>query len=178
MPFWFLSARREVGDRGACNPEQQGHELRDIVLIWNATGARIFMKLVVATLLSGLMTCHALVFAAEPEAAPRGPSEQRTLLGPGVLQRAVAREIAGLPTGAPRAHSKILLLQTHDGQSRGWAKRHPVLLGTLVGFGAGFGLGSALGRNGGIADWSAGFSAWVFGGIGAGAGATIGRFVE
>ena len=51
-------------------------------------------------------------------------------------------------------------------------KRHPVLIGSIIGFVGGFSVGLALG--GRIADWSSELAGVVIGGIGAGAGAIVG----
>ena len=106
--------------------------------------------------------------------ATRAP---RAMPGPDVFQRAITRE-AGLARSTAQADASLLLMQAQGAQSRSWAKRHPVLIGTLVGFGAGYGLGLGLGQGGGIQDWSAGFSGLVFGGVGAATGAVIGRLIE
>ena len=135
------------------------------------------MKVVVSALLTTLL-CHTLVFASEPEGVDSTRSAaQRVLVGPDVFQRAIALEARRAASPTPRADSNLLPRLQQDPQSGG-AKRHPVLIGTLVGLGAGVGVGLAVGQNGGIADWSAGFSGLVFGGIGAGVGAIIGRVLE
>jgi len=56
-------------------------------------------------------------------------------------------------------------------------KRHPVLIGSVIGFVGGFSVGLALG-DGRIADWSSEFAGVVLGGIGAGTGAVVGRLTE
>jgi hypothetical protein len=94
-----------------------------------------------------------------------------------VLQKAIAFEATRLARSTPTADFNILLLQPQAPQPRGWAKRHPVLLGTLVGLGVGYAAGWAIG-DGRIADWSNDMNSWVFGAVGAGVGAIVGRLVE
>ena len=131
------------------------------------------MRVVISALLITFL-CQTLGFAAEPE----GADSARVLVGPDVFQRAVALEARRAASSTPRTDSNLWLRRQPGPQSRRGAKRHPVLIGTLVGSGAGAGMGLAVGQNGGIADWSAGFSGLVFGGIGAGVGAIIGRVLE
>jgi hypothetical protein len=57
---------------------------------------------------------------------------------------------------------------------RSWIKRHPVLFGTLVGFGSGFLIGVAAGDDAVIEDFTAPMNGWFLGAIGAGGGAVIG----
>ena len=135
-------------------------------------------KQVVANLLFGLLACQTLVFAAEPEGlGSSGPSTERARLRPDVLQNAIAIEATRLARSTPMADFNVLRLQPQASQPRSWAKRHPVLLGTLIGLGVGYAAGWAVG-DGQIADWSDDFNSWVFGGVGAGVGAVVGRLVE
>ena len=60
---------------------------------------------------------------------------------------------------------------------RSWVARHPVLFGTLVGFGAGFAIGIMGGDDGVLDDYNAEFSGLVLGGIGVGIGATAGAVI-
>ena len=55
--------------------------------------------------------------------------------------------------------------------------RHPVLFGTLIGFGGGFLIGYVPGDDGVFDDFTAGFNGLVLGGIGAGIGAGLGAIV-
>ena len=136
------------------------------------------MKVVLSALLTTLLMGPTLLFAAEPERVDsRRSGVQRALVRPDVFRRAIAEATRAAPP-IPRPGSDVLLMLQQARQSRTGARRHPVLIGTLVGFGAGAGLGVAVGQNGGIADWSAGFSGLVLGGIGAGVGAIIGRVLE
>jgi hypothetical protein len=139
----------------------------------------VYMKVVVSALLTTLVMGQTLVFAAEPERvdSPRS-GVQRALFQPDVFRRAIALEATRAAVPIPRPGSNILLMLQRDRQSRTGVRRHPVLIGTLVGFGAGVGVGVAVGQNGGIADWSTGFSGLVLGSIGAGVGAIIGRVLE
>jgi len=67
--------------------------------------------------------------------------------------------------------ANLLAASVDQKENRSWMKRHPVLFGTLVGFGVGFTVGVA---SGGGSDVSAGGMGLYFGAIGAGAGALIG----
>ena len=62
-------------------------------------------------------------------------------------------------------------------QSRGWIGRHPVVFGTLVGFGGGFLIGYLPGDDAVFNDGAAGFNGLVMGAVGSGIGAAIGVFV-
>ena len=136
------------------------------------------MKVVISALLT-ICFCQTLVFAAEPEGANFTRSvAQRVLIGPDAFHKSIALETRRAALLTPRSDSTLLLRLQRDPQSRSGARRHPVLIGTLVGLGAGIGVGLAVGQDGGIADWSAGFSGLVLGGIGAGVGAIIGRVLE
>ena len=140
---------------------------------------KAYMKVVVSALLTILSMGQTLAFAAEPERVDSTRSGvQRVLFRPDAFRRSIALEATRAALPIPRPGSNVLLMLQRDRQSRTGARRHPVLIGTLVGFGAGAGLGVAVGQNGGIADWSAGFSGLVLGGIGAGVGAIIGRVLE
>jgi hypothetical protein len=63
-------------------------------------------------------------------------------------------------------------------QKRKWIGRHPMLFGSLIGFGAGFLAGYLPGDDGVFHDFTAGFNGLVLGGIGAGAGAIVGYTIE
>ena len=133
---------------------------------------------VVVTLVLGMLASQAVVFAAEPDGLGASASTaQRVLLQSDVLHKAIAFEATRLAILTPIADLNVLLQQPQAPQPRSWAKRHPVLLGTLVGLGAGYATGWAIG-DGRIADWSNDMNSWVFGAVGAGAGAIVGRFVE
>lgn len=67
-----------------------------------------------------------------------------------------------------------------DQQKQGWIGRHPVLFGALAGFGAGFALGYPTGNSAARGDPSSDYltpeeKGLLFGGIGAGVGALIGK---
>lgn len=61
---------------------------------------------------------------------------------------------------------------------KGWIKRHPVVFGTIVGFGSGFLIGYAAGDDGIFYDFTAGASGIILGGMGAGAGALVGKMTS
>ena len=96
---------------------------------------------------------------------------------PGVFQRAVASNATRitLARSVPRRSSHSPLQQTRQGRSL--IGRHPVLFGTLVGFGAGFLVGYLPGDDGVFDDFTAGFNGWVLGGVGGGIGAGVGAIV-
>jgi hypothetical protein len=68
--------------------------------------------------------------------------------------------------------------QSVPSEPRTWIARHPVLFGTLVGFGTGFLIGYLPGDDGVFDDFVASFNGLVIGGIGAGAGAVVGYAVS
>lgn len=101
----------------------------------------------------------------------------RVLLRSDVLHKAIAFESTRLARLTLPADVNVLLRKPQPPQPRSWAKRHPVLLGTLVGLGAGYATGWAIG-DGRIGDWSDDMNSWVFGAVGAGVGAIVGRLLE
>lgn len=74
------------------------------------------------------------------------------------------------PAGSPFFN----LRQQTSSLNRSFIKRHPVLVGALLGFGVGFTIGIASGDDGVFNDFTAGFNGLVLGAIGAGVGASIG----
>ena len=94
----------------------------------------------------------------------------------GWLQRSVDREMARLTRA--RADSTFEVVQQQPGpQKRNWIQRHPVLFGTLVGFGGGFLIGFLPGDDAVLDDFDASFNGLVVGGVGALAGAIVGEVV-
>jgi hypothetical protein len=93
------------------------------------------------------------------------------------LERAADREVRRLRRSAVFLDSALRPRQQPVPQKRSWIGRHPVLFGTLVGFGAGFLIGYVPGDDGVFDDFVASFNGLVIGGIGAGAGAAIGAAV-
>ena len=108
-------------------------------------------------------------FATAGHPPPRGSS-------PDWLRTALANETHRTLSGltARRLSSGE---QSAGQRQRSWIGRHPALVGALVGFGGGFVIGYASGRDGVFDDQDAAFSAWVLGGVGAGAGALVGVIV-
>ena len=104
-------------------------------------------------------------------------SPQPNIASPGWLKRAVAREVARPSTSVSFASSRFLLVLQQAQQKRTWIGRHPVLFGTLVGFGGGF-LSGFLPADGVFHDFTAGFAGIVWGGLGAGTGALVGGIVS
>ena len=74
----------------------------------------------------------------------------------------------------PFSDSALLRVQQPEQQQRSWIGRHPLLFGTLVGFGAGFLIGYLPGDDGVFYDFTADFNGLVLGGVGAGVGALVG----
>ena len=68
-------------------------------------------------------------------------------LAAGWLKRAASRELARLNLAAASTDSALLRVQQPGRRKRSWIGRHPVLFGTLVGFGGGYLVGVA-GRRG------------------------------
>jgi hypothetical protein len=61
---------------------------------------------------------------------------------------------------------------------RNWITRHPILFGTLLGFGSGFVIGFAGGDDGVFYDFTASANGLFVGGIGAAGGAAIGFIIS
>jgi len=76
-----------------------------------------------------------------------------------------------------RSPSLGALQQPRQQQRLGWIGRHPVLFGTLVGFGGGFLIGYSRGDDGVFDDFTAEFNGLVLGGVGAGVGAMSGAIL-
>ena len=91
------------------------------------------------------------------------------------LLRAASTELARIRVSGPSVEFSSPRLQ--PAQSRSWIGRHPVIFGTLVGFGAGFLIGYLPGDDAVFDDFVAEFNGVVIGGVGAGIGAAIGAFV-
>jgi hypothetical protein len=96
------------------------------------------------------------------------------LLASDSLARSIATEIARLNESTPRDPRFMGLRQQGSSGNRNWIQRHPVLFGTLVGFGTGFLIGYLPGDDAIFEDFTAEFNGLVLGGIGAGAGALVG----
>ena len=90
------------------------------------------------------------------------------------LTRAVSREVASMNLSEALSDSSLLRLQQPGSRKRSWIGRHPVLFGTLAGFGAGFLIGYLPGDDGVFDDFVAEFNGLVLGGVGAGVGALVG----
>ena len=90
----------------------------------------------------------------------------------GWLERSMDREVARLVI-SPLQAAAFRAFPQPQSQQRGWAQRHPRLLGALVGFGAGFLIGFLPGDDGVLDDFDASFNGLVIGGVGALTGAVI-----
>jgi hypothetical protein len=92
----------------------------------------------------------------------------------GWLKRAVSREVSSMNLSGAFPAAALPRVQQARQQKRSWIRRHPVLFGTLVGFGAGFLIGYLPGDDGVFDDFTAEFNGLVLGGVGAGVGALFG----
>jgi hypothetical protein len=95
----------------------------------------------------------------------------------GWLRRAASRELARVNLSAASAEPAWLRVRQPGQRKRSWIGRHPVLFGTLVGFGGGFLVGYLPGDDAVFYDFTAEFNGLVLGGVGAGAGALVGAIV-
>lgn len=91
--------------------------------------------------------------------------------------RVGARKGRGLKLSIRLTDSAFLIVQERGPQKRSWIARHPVLVGTVVGFGGGFIIGYLGGDDGVFDDFTASFNGVLVGGIGAGVGAAVGGLV-
>ena len=71
----------------------------------------------------------------------------------------------GIERAARRDASWFRVTQASTPRQRGWAARHPVLLGALIGFGSGFLMGYLPGDDGVFDDFTAGFNGSVMEGL-------------
>ena len=133
------------------------------------------MRKLIIVMLVCVTANHSTVLAAEPSNEhSQNPNLRATSLAPGWLAVAAAREVTRLTLPAPSTKVAVLPVQQQGQQKRSWIGRHPVLVGTLVGFGAGFVIGYLPGDDGVLDDFTAGFNGLVLGGVGAGTGALMG----
>ena len=88
-----------------------------------------------------------------------------------------SREVSPFQRSTALSTSRLTAPQHTGTRKRSWIRRHPVLLGTLVGFGGGFAIGYMAGDDGIFDDFTAGFNGVVLGAIGAGTGAAVGAAV-
>ena len=93
------------------------------------------------------------------------------------IERSVDREVARLTLTRTDATFKVVRRQAAP-QKRSWIQRHPVLFGTLVGFGGGFLVGFLPGDDAVLDDFDASFNGLVLGGVGALTGAIVGEVVS
>jgi len=83
-----------------------------------------------------------------------------------------------LSTDYPFGYMVEVPRSRNDSEQNGWIKRHPVIFGTLVGFGSGFAIGLAGGDDGILYDMSGWGTGVILGGFGAGIGAIIGKIAS
>ena len=126
---------------------------------------------------AGLMASTASAqSASNPAPEPTRVAANTTRAVAGHLHRAASRELAHVTLSKASARFSLVHAQ-QPAQSRGWIGRHPVVFGTLVGFGGGFLIGYLPGDDAVINDGAAGFNGLVMGAVGTGIGAAIGVFV-
>jgi hypothetical protein len=94
------------------------------------------------------------------------------------LHRSGIREPDRLFPSMRSLESMSMSAQQPAPRRRSWFGRHPILFGTLVGFGVGFFAGYLPGDDGVFYDFTAEFNGLVLGGAGAGAGAFIGYAIN
>lgn len=99
-----------------------------------------------------------------------------TIPGGELLARA-EREVRGFRHPTASGDVVVRGRQQPAPQKSNWLRRHPVLFGTLAGFGAGYLIGHLPGDDGVFDDFVASFNGVIIGGIGAGTGAAIGAVV-
>ena len=92
-------------------------------------------------------------------------------------ERADYRQGPRLTRFAPEGNAAARERQKPEPQKRNWIGRHPVLFGTMVGFGTGFLIGYLPGDDGVFDDFTAEFNGLVLGAAGAGVGAVVGGVV-
>lgn len=98
-------------------------------------------------------------------------ADPRRLPPPGWFATARSQATENLSASSPWAKAASSMAQAQPGQQRSWIGRHPVLFGTLVGFGGGFLVGMAAGGD----DFAnAEVYGLIVGGVGAGVGALVG----
>ena len=133
------------------------------------------MRKVIVLLLTTLLSAPAAVFASEP---PSPASDVRSMPsrtpGAGPLATAAAREAIRL---ASLTDDRPLSADDQLTDERSWARRHPVLTGTLLGAGIGAAYGAASCSDG-CFPIGAGGAAIVMASFGAGFGALGGYIVK
>ena len=100
--------------------------------------------------------------------------------------RPIIQRTSVQPLDAPRRSNMTrsldrtasFLLPPQGPPKQNWIKRHPVLFGSLVGFGGGFLVGAAGGDDGIFYDFTATGNGLILGGFGAGGGAVIGLLIS
>jgi hypothetical protein len=130
------------------------------------------MKTTAFACMACLTMCGAMVSAASGQGRAICPPPGPSAGADAPLARSAHLEVARLTQTEAAARTPPVSQQP---ASRGsWIARHPVLFGSLVGFGAGFLIGYLPGDDGVFYDFTAEFNGMVLGGAGAGAGALVG----
>ena len=94
-------------------------------------------------------------------------------LAPSIVAR-TTRLIESMTLAAP----SVLVRQQSSAPHQNWIQRHPILVGTAIGFGAGYLIGYLPGDDAVFYDFDAAESGLIIGGIGAGVGALVGLAVS
>ena len=110
------------------------------------------------------------------EAATSSTTAARPLR-PDVLQAAVCEAATRLALSMSSSGRMSRGARQQTGRQRSVLGKHPVLFGTLIGFGSGFLVGYIAGDDGVFYDFTAGANGVMLGGIGAGIGAGVGAIV-
>jgi hypothetical protein len=108
--------------------------------VWHFTGQEVRMNRIAAVTLVSLLLAPAVCLAQEPSVDNRGTVgtlSTQTLLAERLLQPTnpgTARLLASVPA---------IVAQQQPASRESWARRHPVVVGLLIGAGAGAALGAA-----------------------------------
>ena len=147
---------------------------------------RLHMRRLTVVLLICSVLVHTPIFGFEGSAAWKTESGDRTsaaISDPPTIDR-ISRQVSVVAFQNTKADKAVLHFSTtnnlQDRPEKGWIARHPVLFGTIVGFGAGFAVGYATGNDAARGDPSSDYltpeeKGLLFGGIGAGIGALVGK---
>ena len=135
------------------------------------------MRILTTLVVICYMFAQTPILSCEPSKYAAGESmEKPSVLDPQVIDR-ICREVS-VGMYERNAHQASTYLETkedkQDSQRQGWINRHPVIFGTIVGFGGGFAIGYAVGPSG-TTNTDKEIAACLFGAIGAGVGALIGK---
>jgi hypothetical protein len=130
------------------------------------------MKNLTASLLACLFVAGPLdIFAEDRPTVPVVQLDRVT------LTRAVAAELDRARVKPATRPAPPFRLQQNP-QKAGWIRRHPILFGTLAGFGTGFVIGCLPHEDNALYLFPGCYNGLYVGGIGAGIGAAVGAIVR